>query len=417
MQAVLRRVGTYFGVDFEYFSKSGFWVIFRQGVGAGAGLALYMTFSRLAPKEVFGQYQLVLSVFAALSFLSLPGLNTALSRAVARGFDGDYLPIVKTSFLCGLLGIPVMLLVGKYYSLQDPALGLIVAVAGLFFPFIYAFSIWESFLQGKGKFRAIAWYASLYAIAGSTVVITLLLFGVNNSLSLVAAYLFIQAVLQTIFFLRSRKGIANDKQEDGTLRYGWFLSKVSFLGLIAEQADKLLVGVLLGPVSLAAYAMISLIPIRLKDFLKTLNAVAFPKLSNSEEDFFSLIKTHKKSLLFVHFGVLAIALLYLVGIPALIEMLFTKEYSEYASLSRWFSVTVFLALPVSFMSTFINARKNTRAIILTNPVFFLLKIILTGVLTYRYGLFGTVIAFNFSLVLSLVLNMIGISLYREGAKS
>ena len=84
----------------------------------------------MVTREVFGEYQFVLSVLAIISILSIPGLNISLIRSVARGYEGDYKKVVKVSFKWSLLGVPVLLMVGSYYYLhQRQLLGIALMIS------------------------------------------------------------------------------------------------------------------------------------------------------------------------------------------------------------------------------------------------------------------------------------------------
>ena len=71
----------------------------------------------LLTKEVYGQYQFVLSVLSLASVAALPGMRPAIVRAVAKGFDSTYKAALKLIFkrsLLGSVGILIFTIYGLY---------------------------------------------------------------------------------------------------------------------------------------------------------------------------------------------------------------------------------------------------------------------------------------------------------------
>jgi len=134
-----KHYGQKLGLDLPYFVKNGFWVVVRQFVEVVAGISISIVFARLASQEVYGQYQFILSIFATISVLSIPGLNTSIIKSTAEEKDGEYKNIVKISFFWSFLGIPILFAIGMYYYLTGGAtLGIALIIASIFFPFFYA---------------------------------------------------------------------------------------------------------------------------------------------------------------------------------------------------------------------------------------------------------------------------------------
>ncbi len=124
------------GLDLLYFVNNGSWLFLKQLIGGICGLLLSVAFARMTTKEIFGQYQLILSIFSIVSLISIPGLNISVARSVARGNDGDYKNSVKKSFFWSLFGIPVLWITGVfYYLIESHIFGITLMLSGLFFPF------------------------------------------------------------------------------------------------------------------------------------------------------------------------------------------------------------------------------------------------------------------------------------------
>ena len=410
---ISKKYGQKLGLDLPYFVKNGFWVFLRQGIGAVCGLALSIAFARLAAQEVFGQYQFILSVLSIVSIFSVPGLNTSLTRSVARGFDGDYKKVVRISFLWSLLGIPALFLLGGYYYLyQNHSLGIALMFSSVFFPFFYAPNTWDAFLQGKSKFDISTKYSLIQAIINSLATISIIFFFRNNLFIIMITYFVSYTFFNGYYYLISLKYVENKKKSVDTINYGWFLTKINFLGIVAANIDSILVGILLGPVNLAIYSIVSLVAIKVKDLTKSVGVLFIPKIAKAETSLSNLLKPHKLKILTVFLFAAVFSFLYYFFIFDVNRILFSDKYASYSYLSKIFSVTVFLSTFLSFLSYYSSAKKNKFVIKITNPVFYTTKIIINVFFIYKFGLIGAVVAFNISTILWFILFVSGI-LYTE----
>lgn len=59
----VNEYGKRYQIDLTYAIKNEFWVYLRLGLSLIFGLAVLVAFTRLAPKEVFGQYNFILAIF------------------------------------------------------------------------------------------------------------------------------------------------------------------------------------------------------------------------------------------------------------------------------------------------------------------------------------------------------------------
>lgn len=373
-------------------------------------LAIYIAFARFSSKETFGQYQFIISVFSIIYIFSIPGFNTSLLRSVALGFDGDYREVVKKSFLWSLLAVPIFFILGAYYYVfESHALGFSLLLASVFFPFFYAPNTWEWFLQGKHKFDVLAKFSSIQSLFNMVATILVIILSKDNLVLIVLFYFVSYTFFNGLYYFKSLKFIENSKKDKEVLQYGWFLNNVSILSVIANNIDKVLVGILLGPANLAIYGVISLIATKIKDVVKSFMSMLFPKMSAFGGNFSDFTKIHKKKLMPAFFVLSVCSVVYFLAIPMLNRLMFTDEYSRFSYLSQIFAVTVFLSVPLGFLGYYVNAKKNRFAIIITNPVFYIIRILLNLYLIVEFGLFGAAVAFNLSMIIWFILYLAGIS--------
>ena len=404
-----KDVGGKVGLDLPYFVKNGSWVVLRQAVVAIGGLLLSVAFARMATQEVFGQYQLVLSILAMVSILSISGLNTSLIRSVARGYDGDYKKVVKISFLWSLLGIPTLLGIGGYYYLyQDQSLGIALMISSMFFPFFYAPNTWDSFLQGKSRFDISAKYSSIQMIVNTIATISIIFFSRGNLIPIISVYLIPYTFFNGYYFWKSWKYIENKKTNQDTIKYGWFLTKMNVLVLISEHIDKILIGIIISPTALATYYIVAFLPIKIKEFGKPFFNVIFPKLASENVTIYKLIRD--KVILFVglFFGITVGAFIYWVVISRISAALFGENYREFYEYSKIYVVLLVLMIPLNIFAKYIQAKKQKIVIIMTDGVYPVVRIVINVIFILKYGIFGAVVAYNVCLVILLAFYIGGI---------
>lgn len=396
----IERIGKKIGIDLPYFIRGGFWVTIKQGVLGVSNILVAAVFVRFASQETFGQFQYLLSILATLSILSLPGFNTAIIQSVARGHEGDYQRVVRKSLQWSLLAVPILLLGGGYYYHQgQEILGICLMISSIFFPSFYSFLNWDSFLQGKSRFDLSAKFGTFQTVINSLTTIATIYFSGDNLIYIFSAHLFSYSLMNFIFYRLSLRYRENTEEDAEVMGYGWFLTKVSFLNLLANNIDKLLIGTLLGPVNLAIYTVISLIAIKAKDLAKPFSAMLLPKLSRSNNRLADIYRQHKQFLYLLILLQVVSAVVFYFAIPVLNTVLFTAEYDQYAHLAQLFAITVLFLIPQMCFGYYIEARKSTFSIIVANPVFLFLKVGVTYACIRLYGLEGAVWAYNITFVL------------------
>lgn len=393
---VTKKCGQKFGFDLFYFVKNGLWVIARQGIVVACGLVLSIAFARLVSQEIFGQYQLILSVLAIVSIVSLPGLNASVLQSAARGFDGDYKEAVRTSFFFSLLGIPILLIIGAYYYFYHEApLGIAFMAAAIFFPFFYAPNTWDSFLQGKSKFRIAFGYASTQAILNTLFTIGIILLSRGSLLFIIFGYLISYTFFNVLFYFKSLRYVENDKAGD-TIHYGWFLTKINVLSLMADNLDKVIVGIFLGPEKLAVYFLGITLTRVIFGLSKTVTSVLLPKIAMRNT---AIFRYYVGAFIFI---IPLTALIYFL-LPTIVPALFSEKYASAIELSQIAILFLpFVFINLFYLSHFLYYVKNKKIIAWHTMMVAFCKILLMVPLLVYFGTNGLAFMFGFQTVLSLL---------------
>jgi O-antigen/teichoic acid export membrane protein len=269
-----------FHADLRYVLGGGSWLVVGQAVTVLAGAMLAVALANGLSKESFGTYRFVLSIAATLSTFALPGMNVALSRAVARGFLGAYVGAFWSRTRWGLLGGACALVASAYYALHaNTVLAIALGIAAVFLPFFDALSLYSAFWNGLRNF---SWSAGSDAIVrvGSVACMVVTLALTQNPLYVIFAYFASTSLLRLFFFLiawqQSRSGARTGDNAD-LASYSRHLSVIYVIGSVTANLDQIMLFHYAGAAAVAAYALATLAPDQVRAFVKNISTLAFPK--------------------------------------------------------------------------------------------------------------------------------------------
>ena len=383
----LRYLEKYTKTDMIYAARGGFWILVGKGILMLISLATLTAFARWVPPEVYGQYQFVLATAGVFVVLSLPGLKSALTRSVARGYEGSLPEVFKTKMRWSLLaGVGLLLVAGWFLYQEDLMLAGSFVVAGLFTPLKFSANVFGSFWQGKKRFDVKVKYRVLSELAVAAAVITVLFF--TDHLIIIVATLFAASALgYGVSYLLTVWQVVDQEPEEGVVSYGKHLSVMGALGTVSKHLDKLLLWMFLGPVELAVY-MLAFKPIEKIKGAAPIGSLTLPKLSEHGVKGVRRKKSiFRKFLVLMSLSVPAAVLLVLAA-PYIYQVLF-PEYQESVIYFQFLCLIPAL-LPFAVLSSSLVAEKKVGSMYVTKTVTPLLKIVLFIILIPIYGIGGVV---------------------------
>jgi len=401
----LRWSEKYTKTDMVYLAHGGFWLTLSQvGIGLIA-LAVSMMFARFVPKDVYGTYRFLLSLFWILTALSLTGLPSAVARAVARGEDGAYRQSFKLSFLGSAPMALVAAGIAIYYALQanySLAIGaVIIAVIGPLFQMGYSFG---AFLEGKKDFKRTA-------LAG-------IVLNIVPALSLLGAIPFVKNPLVFFFIYLAANALTalalclwaylvykpDDTPSEGLLNLSWHFSAMNILATLAEQMDQLVTFHYLGASALALYSFATSLPDQIKSLFGTVANMAFPKFAHRPVA--EIQATLWFRLLRFTALIVAVVVLYILAAPLIFHLLF-PTYTNAVFYSQLYALAL---IPIANIipATVLQAHAAKRELYIMNTTFPIFQIAALFVGVIYWGLIGVILAriaartFNFFLGLLLL---------------
>ncbi len=386
---VLHWSERYTKTDLAYLFAGGSWLVFAQIMIGVISFGLSIAFAHFVPKDVYGTYRFLLSVFWTITAFSLTGLPTAVSQAVARGFDGAYSRAFRLSFVWGLPLAGIAAVMSGYYFLNDnPVLGWGSLVIAIFGPFMQMSLLYGAFLEGKKDFKRMSLYGILLN-AFSGMLILVAMFFTSSPLAFLAAYLFGNVAAGLFFCLLAWRKYRPTRASNPELsNLSFHFSLMNILSTLSQQIDKLLVFHYLGATQLAVYSFAIALPEQAKTFVNSISTLAFPKFAQRP---MNEIGQNFWKRLWLFTGALAIAaLVYMIVAPILFHLFFPK-YLEAIIYSQIFAISL-IFVSNTIPPTLLQAHAEQRDLYIFNigvPVF---QIIALVICTVMYGLVGTIAA-------------------------
>ncbi len=396
----LRISEQYAKTDMTYLVSAGFWMNLSTVSVSLFSLILYIVFAHVVPKEVFGTYQYLLSLMVAISALSLAGMNSAVIRAVAQGYEGTYRAAIRLQALWSLLPCVVALGIGAYYYVQNEyALATALVVIGILSPLNNVFNTYSAYLQGKRNFRStyfynltqnIVYYSAMIVAAffASGAIVLLLANLLSQGLGMYALHRYLLANYQP-----------NDSVDPEALTYGKHLSLMAFFGTLGLQADNILAFHYLGPAALAVYAFSTAVPDRVGALFKFLPAAILPKLSTKSPE--EVRAAFDRRLLIPLLSAVFITIVYIACAPFIYALLF-PAYVESIPFSQLYALTIIATLANLFTAGLMAAR-HTKSLYIYNVTTPFVQIALQWVGVVMFGLWGLIIAKTASSFFALIL--------------
>jgi O-antigen/teichoic acid export membrane protein len=379
----------YTRTDMVYLARGGFWLLNEQIIVSFGLFVIAIFFARYVPKEIYGTYKFVLSLWGIINALSLTGMNGAVTQAVANGYEKTFNRALTIQIKWGWMITAIGFACAAYYLFQN---NLVLAIACVIFstftPFINVANTFTAYLNGKKEFKKLAIYNTIVVLGTNAAPLILVLI-FPGAIAPILGY-FVFAALLNVFFLKYtiKKIPPRGENDESFIRYGKHLSLIYIISILSINIDKVLIFHFFGATQLAVYCFALVIPDQLRGLFKIVSSVSLPKLSVKNE---SEIKHHLPRRLFLIFsGSLIIMGVYYLFAPLLFYIFF-PQYQEAVYFSRLFAIaTIFGGMVV-----FITAIMQTQMSRLINFYKFNLlsslfrsAVLLAGI--YFYGIIGAI---------------------------
>jgi O-antigen/teichoic acid export membrane protein len=382
----LRRSEILFKTDMVYLAKGAFWLNFGHVSTMAVSFVLSLVLANFLTQHNYGVYKYIISLSAIVGIFSISGIKVAVTRAVARGFEGELVRGAVVSLKWGLLVTLISGFGAFYYFLNENlilAWGLIII--GVFLPLLNSAEIYNSFLNGKKDFRLISFSRIWNAIFSSLALIITTLY-TQNPLALVATF-YISHFLGALatYYLVFRKYKPNSLTDSETLSLAKHSSVINNFSAFADQIDSVLVFHFLGAAPLAIYNFATIVPMQLAGLIKNIGPLATPKFSQGDKEEAKKTLGEKSFKIFLSGAVMTLG--YILIAPFLFKFFFplyvaSIPYSQVYSLILMISAS----LPVALLDAHMAIKEKYIVSSTSNVI----KILFLVLGFYLFGLWGII---------------------------
>ena len=385
-----------------YLAKGGFWLTGKNIIASATALLLAIAYANLLPKETYAQYKYIFSIVSLLTITTMPGMLTAVTRAVARGNEGSVFEAIKIRLKWSLLGILAGIITAGYYFYQgNNVLGICFLIASIFH-ILTIDLFYAPYLQGKKLFKILAIYKSI-----NQVLLVLMIIGglfiSTNIIFFIAVYFISGFIIHLALFLFTFKKIKpNKKTDEKSLTFGKHLSFMNVLGAISEQFDKILMWHFLGPIQLAIYSFAILPVDQIRNMAKTFNILSLPKLSIQNKE--TLKKTLPSKILKFSLILLIPTVFYILLCSPIFKIIF-PEYLESVKYTKIYAFSLLL-FPLRLFAITITAHAKTKYMYILKIFNPLIKIGLMIIFINIFGILGLILGILLSTLINSALSYI-----------
>lgn len=383
--------GKKFGFDAHYFTKNTFWLLVGQGMMSVAAFLSTVVLANYVSKHDVGDYRLIVSIYATITFFSLPGVGVSLLHSIVNNNNGALLEAVSIKKRYGLIAFFVGTLIALYFGVfkNNPVFGFSIFVMSVCLPIIETYSLYSIYLQGLHKFKQSSINTGLVKIISSIAIIVVVYFN-PSTIYLIFAFYLSQAVVTFIQYkiLIKKFPLQNDIKDDGMLPYARHFTFAGALSLLFGQADKFILYHFFGPVSLAQYWIASTVPQEVGRVMYTVSQVAYPKLIKGDHQ--EMKKWLPKKLFLLTLVLIGVSFLYsLIAYPFF--NLFFPQYIDSVPMSM---ILMFASVvtPYTFVWLFYTAKRHVKVTYISNIVEPILQVILYIIFIPLFGVWGLVSA-------------------------
>ena len=361
------------------------------GVSGAAALMVSLIFTRLSTPEMYGQYRYIFSILGVIALFSLPGMNVAIARSSARGFDGTLWEGTKARLRFALLGSAVLVAIAGLLAYQGrPVLARAALVGAVLFPLLWPLDSYLFYFNGKRQFRRFATFTAVLALAPLLVLLVTVLV-TDHVEYVILTNLLTVAGLNVMLMLHTLRGVGYNQPVDVEgLRYGWRVSGVNVIGTVHAHLANLVVGTFLGFTDLALFTVGTICAEMFKKAMDVLNLQMFPRLAAADKR--DARVSLRRSLLIGFPVMLLTGMIVFVSLPVLVPLVFTAQYRESILYARVLIAGVILSFPGNQFNTYLASRGQARAQYRLLASALLVELVSLIILARQLGLLGVALA-------------------------
>ena len=360
-------IGEVLHLDMAYFARGSYYGALQQIIGLLSGFGVSYLFGHFVSKTVFGEYNLILSIVAMLTFFSLPGIDDALTQSVGKGHDASFQHALQKKLKFSQIGSIILLIIAVYYGVnRERGLAWGSVTAAIFYPYLNAFPLYINFLNVKKQFSKLA-FISIASSLTFLGLMALVAISRATTLKLTLAYLTGITLPALIGYWYSLRFIKKKSVPDSRLvSYGSFLTVISVLPWISGNLGNVILGNTLGPEALAVFVVANrFLATVQKNFIVFYNPISAKLATQTDSGHYETLKIHLFKFILIGVG-LFVALW--ISLPYLIRF-FYPIYPEAVTYGKFLSFAL-IPLPITWVLhdiVLFQKRRNIQVLSSTLP--------------------------------------------------
>ena len=249
---------------------------------------------------------------------------------------------------------------------------------------------WIALLEGKKRFDIFAKYSIIQSIISTSTIILAIFFGPTNLIIIFLVFLASGAATNVFFFFKCKQYIENQEEEEGWRTSGYKLTFNDFVTLNYDNLDKILIGIFLGPVELAVYAIAVSIVSALKNSLIQIIKVISPSIFMMEKE--KLKSVFKKTFPFMILLNIIFLVVIILILPFITTFLYSQKYADSIFFAQVYSITIPLAFILAVLNASLISLKGENVLLISRLMGLVIILILYAVLIPIFGIMGAITA-------------------------
>jgi len=396
-------------MDAHYAARGGALLALSQVTSAVFGFVLTVAFANLLDPATYGMYRYVLSVYALLSLIELPGMDVAVTRAVSRGWNGAIDIGFRQKMRWGFLGTLVCFGIAScYYLHANFPLGDVFLICGAAMPFLESSEIVIAYLNGRKMFWR--WTAEEMATQILSMMALIATMFITNNLVIIVLSYFIPyiAVRAGAYLLFYPKEVADEHREN-IGPYARSMTIFQILNSAGSSLDQIVLFHFLGAAQVAVFSLDQAVPTRIQSLFKISGSLSLPKYAEREPD--EIVGNLPYKMLVFGLIIFACCAVYVVFIPYFFMWFFPK-YVASIPYTRALIFYTLAAITYPF-SSYLLAHKKVTEYYLYGGVSLALKIAALVIFVPLFGIWGAVVSVLVSAASVLAVTVYIIVKYRK----
>ncbi|MBP9750563.1 MAG: oligosaccharide flippase family protein [Candidatus Peribacteraceae bacterium] len=388
------RLSRRFHINVRYFAENSAILTLNYALSVLGGLITGYLVARVLPAELYGGYRFGLAVTGFVSLITLPSLESAVAREIAKKGPAEtplQFTILANAVLCLVGALALVLIIPLLGIWERESLApLLLVMAAFFIPLQLSSTFFSGIVTGTGEFRRLLW-VNLVQTLIIVCLVPLTLFFTQSLPALYAVAVGVPGLVVVAAFWGQLGRFPSRERSWRVIKYGTLLSLNTIPVAIASQLDSFIIAGMFGLKQLALFQVAILVPEQLKVWFKSLMPVSFSRLATLEDSWESRRKVRNVTgllMLAVGVGVAVYATL----APWLCALLFPNYAGTDIVPLTQLSAALLVVVPCSLLSQYLEAHGMVRSLQWANWLSMILFVIALFVLTPTMGLAGAILA-------------------------